>query len=70
MATRNNTDDIRPGPLPDIRTEGSGVTFRLTIAGLPSTARLIIRCDADGGVWVSTAGCEGRPPASDSTSQS
>jgi len=60
MEARKTVDE-RPGTMPDIRAEGTSVTFHLKIAGLHTSARLIIRCDADGTVWASTE-AEGRRP--------
>jgi hypothetical protein len=44
--------DRRPGTMPEIRTDGDSVTFRLEIAEVANGTRLIIRCDADGSVWM------------------
>jgi hypothetical protein len=52
MKRARPTIDDRPGALPDIRMTGSGVTFVLTPAGTDTSARLIIRCDDEGGIWM------------------
>ncbi len=45
--------DHRPGPLPDIRIKGTSVIYEFDIATTRDDSRLIIRCDANGAVWVS-----------------
>jgi hypothetical protein len=50
MAARKALDR-RPGPLPDIQTDGDSVTFAFDLQD-PS-ARLIVRCDARGEVFAS-----------------
>jgi hypothetical protein len=60
MPARKTVDE-RPGEMPDIRTDGNSVTFHLKIAGLHASARLAIRCDPDGTVWVSTEEEAGPP---------
>jgi hypothetical protein len=47
--------DQQPGPPPEIRIKGDSVTFALKITGNASGARLVIRCDSEGNVWVSIA---------------
>jgi hypothetical protein len=47
--------DQQPGPPPEIRIKGDSVTFALKMTGSPSGARLVIRCDSEGNVWVSIA---------------
>lgn len=47
------TLDRRAGPMPDIRADGDSVTFHLDVAGVHQNARLIIRCDGNGNVWIS-----------------
>lgn len=44
--------DDRPGAIPDVTAEDGSVTYVLPIAGSRDTTRLVIRCDADGNVWV------------------
>ena len=45
--------DRRPGSLPDIRTNTRGITFVMVPPGPPRGRQLVIRCDADGGIWIS-----------------
>jgi hypothetical protein len=45
--------DRQPGSLPDIRMNINGVTFVMAPPGTPRGNQLVIRCDADGEVWVS-----------------
>lgn len=47
--------DRRPGRVPAIEARDGDVTFAMTPAGIPRGLQLIIRCDADGGVWLSIA---------------
>jgi hypothetical protein len=54
MALRKVTDQ-QPGPPPEIRIKGDSVTFALKMSGTPNGARLVIRCDSEGNVWVSIA---------------
>jgi hypothetical protein len=41
--------------LPTIRAEGDMITFHLDVQGLNESARLVIRCDAEGNAWASIA---------------
>jgi hypothetical protein len=41
------------GALPEIRLEGTSVTFYLDVALGRTTGRLQLRCDSDGNVWAS-----------------
>ena len=50
MAARK-TLDRRPGPLPEIHSDGDSVTFAFDLADVPQT-RLIVRCDASGDVFA------------------
>ena len=50
---RTHTVDSQPGPLPEIRTNSNGVTFIMTPHGVRPSAELLIRCDANGEVWIS-----------------
>jgi hypothetical protein len=59
------TQDLRPGSLPEIRSDGTSVVFQFEIGGLPRASRLIIRCDADGSVWASTTAIDGRDKTTD-----
>jgi hypothetical protein len=54
MAARKALDRQR-GSLPEIRAEGTSVTFCLDIRDLAEAGRLIVRCDANGDVWASIA---------------
>ena len=47
--------DQRPGSMPDIRADAGSVIFILAPAQVPHHARLLIRCDPDGELWVSIA---------------
>jgi hypothetical protein len=49
---RVHTVDTQPGTLPDIRADAQGVTFTLTPHGVRPAAELVIRCDANGDVYV------------------
>jgi len=53
MARRRSTTDERPGPLPEIHAERDNVTFALALDEIEKGARLVLRCDASGNVWVS-----------------
>ena len=57
MAARKALDR-RPGPLPEIHTDGDSVTFAFDLHDVPA-ARLIVRCDARGDVFASII----EPPA-------
>jgi hypothetical protein len=48
--------------VPAIRTDNGGITFVMVLAGIPKSDRLVIRCDADGQVWISI---EPDPPFSE-----
>jgi hypothetical protein len=52
MITRKVLDG-RPGALPVIHAQGTDVVFQLNIAGVGRDARLVLRCDANGSIWVS-----------------
>jgi hypothetical protein len=45
--------DRRPGSLPDIRTNIGGITFVMVPLGPSKGKQLVIRCDADGEIWIS-----------------
>jgi len=53
MARGPHTLDRRPGSLPDIRTATGSITFAMVPRGAPHGERLVIRCDAEGDVWIS-----------------
>ena len=56
MAHKQTALDMKPGSLPDIRTNKDGITFVMT----PDTGdgeqlgeQLVVRCDSQGDVWIS-----------------
>ena len=51
---RQTTADERPGAVPEITMEGGSLTFVMEPTGVPRQRheRLVIRCAADGEVWV------------------
>ena len=53
MRSERQTSDQRRGAIPDIRTDVGGITFVMIPPGTPGGERLVIRCDADGEVWIS-----------------
>jgi hypothetical protein len=53
MRRERQTLDQRPGSAPDIRSDHGGITFIMAPAGTPKGEALVIRCDADGEIWVS-----------------
>lgn len=53
MARGQHVLDRQPGPLPEIRTDGGGITFVMAPPGATRGEQLVIRCDADGEVWIS-----------------
>ena len=53
MHYESQTVDQRPGPLPDIRMESDSVMYIMDLAALPKKPLLVIRCDAEGEVWIS-----------------
>lgn len=55
---RELLDDRRPGPLPDIRPSGDGLTWCCTVRGQPRAVRLVLRASPDGDCWASIT-----PPA-------
>ena len=60
MAARRTLDQ-RPGPLPDIQMDGDSVTFTFDLAD-PLHARLVVRCDPDGGVYAALPESHQPPP--------
>ena len=50
MASRKALDR-RPGPLPDIQTDGDSVTFTFDLVD-PLDAHLVVRCDANGEIYM------------------
>jgi hypothetical protein len=53
MKRAKPTLDDRPGPTPDVHTTVHGVTYVMAPCGTDTSARLVIRCDERGGMWVS-----------------
>ena len=53
--------DRRPGPLPDIQTDDDSVRFTFDLTD-PLDAHLVIRCDAQGEVYVFIPEPTRRPP--------
>jgi hypothetical protein len=53
MARAQYTLDRQPGSLPDVRTDVDGITFIMAPPGAPRGKHLLIRCDAQGDVWIS-----------------
>jgi hypothetical protein len=45
--------DLQPGAVPTIREVGGNLTYTIVPALARCDERLVIRCDADGGVWMS-----------------
>ena len=42
----------QPGVMPEIRAAGESVVYYLEMAGRPTAARLVLRCDENGDVWA------------------
>ena len=53
MAHQQHLLDGRPGSLPLIRTDTRSITFVMTLPGVRPDERLVIRCDAEGEMWIS-----------------
>jgi hypothetical protein len=53
--SERKTLDQQPGPAPEIRVQGDSVIFDLKVIGSQGGARLVIRCDGSGNVWMSIA---------------
>lgn len=53
MKRERHTLDRHPGVIPDIRAEGSSITFTMVPMGHSPREPLVIRCDADGEIWIS-----------------
>jgi hypothetical protein len=54
MSEQREIDD-RPGRLPDIRRDGTGITFEFAPTTGEHGARLVIRCDENGDVLARIA---------------
>jgi len=52
MRRERHALDRHPGTLPDIRTDDGNIIYTMMPVG-PRGEQLIIRCDADGEVWIS-----------------
>jgi hypothetical protein len=48
--------DRQPGVLPEIRTDTRNITFTMAPPGTAAGEQLVIRCDANGDVWLSIRG--------------
>jgi len=59
MAQPRSSLDDKPGPLPDITSDDDGVTFEMPVVSFGAHARLRVRCDVRGDVWLSI---DGQPP--------
>jgi hypothetical protein len=53
MRRERHTLDRHPGSIPDIRADASNITFTMVPLGRSPRERLVIRCDADGEIWIS-----------------
>jgi hypothetical protein len=53
--------DRTPGPLPEIRTDDANIIFAMVPSGTRRGEQLVIRCDANGEIWMSIAP-DGRGP--------
>ncbi|MGH7633510.1 MAG: hypothetical protein ACRENC_07250 [Gemmatimonadaceae bacterium] len=53
MARVQHSTDRHPGTLPDIRSERDGTTYVMAPPGTRTGKHLVIRCDANGEIWVS-----------------
>jgi len=56
MANHRSSLDDKPGPLPDITSDGDSVTFEMPVVMPEPPVRLRVRCDARGEVWLSIEG--------------
>jgi hypothetical protein len=56
MRNERQTVDRRPGPIPEIRMDRDGLIYVIVPAGVSDGARLIIRCGADGEIWIAIEG--------------
>lgn len=52
---RSSLDD-KPGPLPEITSDDESVTFEMLVLALGQRARLRVRCDVRGGIWLRIGG--------------
>jgi hypothetical protein len=61
MAARKPLDRT-PGTVPEVHADGENVTFRFDVAGIVEPAKLVLRCNAQGGIWASIVIEYGNPP--------
>jgi hypothetical protein len=52
MRDDRQTMDRRPGAIPEIRMNRDGLSYVIVLAGGSNGERLIIRCGADGEIWI------------------
>jgi hypothetical protein len=52
MARTERILNGQPGPIPEIRTDGDGITFVMKPLGARRGEQLVIRCDEHGEVWI------------------
>lgn len=48
--------DERPGRLPQITSEDLDIAYTLVVRGTRGRIKLVLRCDATGGLWASIRG--------------
>jgi hypothetical protein len=53
MRRERQTLDQKPGSLPEIRAGEGNITFTMAPTGRPRGEQLVIRCDANGEIWIS-----------------
>jgi hypothetical protein len=53
MARVQHPTDRHPGALPDIRSEQTDMIYAMVPPGIRTGQQLVIRCDANGEIWVS-----------------
>ena len=51
--TRSLSIDERPGRLPQISSDGLNIAYAFVVRRARDQVCLVLRCDADGGVWSS-----------------
>ena len=57
---RKPTADDQPGPPPEIQAVPQGIVFEFDETSGELGARLVIRCDNEGNVYVRIAACDPR----------
>ena len=58
MARSSDTLDRRPGSMPEISMDGDSIVFECTVLSdrhIPPGARILVRCDPNGNVFVRLA---------------